>query len=541
MDKRIVSSWFGWFLSLFAVTALPYLFGWLSAPKDLYYTGLMLDVPDHAQYWSWVTSSRHGLWIDNRMTPEPNPPIFLNVMMWLLAGIQNMTGLSFPLLFQVWRALGTLVVVYATLTFVRAMLDSRLERRTAAVMALLGSGFGWLLVMAKYATGSDDVIWPNAVFTIEPNTWLSVLGYPYIALAQGLVVLTILWTFQASRPRSSPVLFGAAAGAAALLASFHAYDLITVYAVLAMFGAITTIRTRTLPWRLIVAAGGVVAVSLPVAVYYRTLTTSDLLWRNILAQYVNAGVWTPSPPGVLILMGAPLLLAVYGCRRQDWSDARTQLLTGWMVVSAVLVYLPTVYQIKLFTGWQFPLAVLASGAWHRDVEPRIASAGGPAHRRLLATALLAFLILPTSLYLYAWRFIDLRRHQQPYYLHRDELGALTWLAAHAGANDVVLAPLEIGQFVPNYGDARAYVAHWAMTNRFFERRDNSLRFFDPAQTDAWRAELLRREGISLVLAPGGSGDPARYDPATSPLFDPVFTTERAKVFRIRRAKVDSFR
>ena len=32
----------------------------------------MFDVPDHAQYWSWVTSSRQGLFIPNTMTPEPN-------------------------------------------------------------------------------------------------------------------------------------------------------------------------------------------------------------------------------------------------------------------------------------------------------------------------------------------------------------------------------------------------------------------------------------------------------------------------------------
>ena len=59
-------------LACLAVATVPYLYGFFAAPADRVYTGLMFDVPDHAQYWSWVTSSRDGLFIPNTMTPEPN-------------------------------------------------------------------------------------------------------------------------------------------------------------------------------------------------------------------------------------------------------------------------------------------------------------------------------------------------------------------------------------------------------------------------------------------------------------------------------------
>src|SRR6476646_7649610 len=66
----------GVMIAILAITSLPYLYAYLIAGPDLVYTGLMFDVPDHAQYWSWVTASRKALFISNTMTPEPNNPLF---------------------------------------------------------------------------------------------------------------------------------------------------------------------------------------------------------------------------------------------------------------------------------------------------------------------------------------------------------------------------------------------------------------------------------------------------------------------------------
>ena len=140
---------------------------------------------------------------------------------------------------------------------------------------------------------------------------------------------------------------------------------------------------------------------------------------------------------------------------------------------------------------------------------RFAAGGTPLLLRWQALLVSALAMLPlvalvgvvslTNVYLFTWRFTELRRHAAPYYLHQDDVAALGWLAQNAGPADVVLAPAEIGQFVPNYGESRAYLAHWAMTNRFFERRANVEQFFDPASSDEWRRTLLRSEGVTLVL------------------------------------------
>ena len=78
-------------------------FAHLITPADLVYTGLMFDVPDHAQYWSWITASRKALFISNTMTPEVNDASFMNPMMWLLAGHRRIWICLFQSLFQWWR------------------------------------------------------------------------------------------------------------------------------------------------------------------------------------------------------------------------------------------------------------------------------------------------------------------------------------------------------------------------------------------------------------------------------------------------------
>jgi hypothetical protein len=287
----------------------------------------------------------------------------------------------------------------------------------------------------------------------------------------------------------------------------------------------------------------VLAFSGPAAFYYERLTANDPLWRSVLSQYSNAGVWTPPHLHLIILMGAPLLLALAGAipgppslrsslsslGDARLSDERWFVLT-WAATGLVLIYLPVVFQIKLLSGWQFPLAILAAHGWHERIGPALM----PRMSARPAFALLLLFASSTNLYLFTWRFTELRRHSAPYYLHHDQLDVLAWLARHTGKSDVVLAQPELGQFVPNYGGARAYLAHWAMTNRFFERRANVAKFFEPTSPDDWRERLLATEHVTFVVRTDWPGVPtATFDPTGSAAFELVFARPRAQVYRFR--------
>jgi hypothetical protein len=525
-------------LLLLAIGSAPYIWAALTTPAHLAYVGLMFDVPDHAQYWSWVTASRQGLFISNTMTPEPNPPVFMNPMMWVLAQIQDLFDLSFPALFQVWRVLGTVVVVAAAAAFVRSVVPPGPTRTTTFWVALLGGGLGWVLVVWKYLAALPDVPFPTDVYTVEPNTFFASLAYPYLALAQGLLVLalTAIWRFHET---GRPGALGLACGAALALALSHPYDLLTLYVVVAGAWVVWLLRERRLPRRLTGAGVLVGGASAPVAAYYRGLTSGDPLWQAVLAQYPNAGVWTPPHLHLGVLLGIPLVLALAAVPRAVRDD-RQRFLVLWAGLSLVLAYLPVVFQIKLLTGLQFPLAALAASFWHARVEgimrrvlTRTSRHAGAAP--ILATALLVVLAVPTNVYLFAWRFMELGRHQAPYFLHRDELAALDWLARTSAPDDVALAPVEIGQFIPNYGETRAYLAHWAMTVRFLERRDAVEAFFSPQARRAERLALLGRDGVTLVLAPAAVSPRVVADLSATPGLELTFERPAARVYRYRGA------
>ncbi len=525
-------------LATYVVSSVPYVYGFLATPHDRVYLGLLYDAPDHAQYWSWVTASRDGLFIPNTMTPEPNDAIFLNPAMWALARVQTLFDLSFAALFQWWRVAAALVMGPALAAMTSLLARSRAQARTAFWMVLLGSGLGWMLVGVKYAGRLPGAPFPEAIYTVEPNTWFGLMGYPYLPLGQGFMLIALAAALQAHL-RASPWTYAASAGGALGVALAHAYDLVVVYVVLAAFWIVEVVRTRGIPRNLTVTTAIVIVSSAPLALYYERLTSTDALWRSVLTQYVNAGVWTPSPPLLVVLMGAPLVLAAARLRGADWADVRVRFAACWAVVGAVLIYAPTVFQVKLLAAWQVPLAVLAADFWHERAAPAIADlatrfGATPRLSQWAAPLVLAALILPTNLYLFAWRLVELRRPEASYYLTVDEAAALNVLAARSGPDDVALAVEHVGRWIPNYGRTRAFLAHWAMTNRYLRRRDEVDTFFSTRVDDAWRARLLAADAVTLVVwtdRAGASG--LVYRPAASPLFEPIFVAPTAGVFRVR--------
>ncbi len=78
------------------ITSLPYLYAYISTPPDKHFMGIMLDVPDHVQYFWWMRELTTANVIPNKLTPEANDPIFFNLLWWLLARVSKPLGLGLP-------------------------------------------------------------------------------------------------------------------------------------------------------------------------------------------------------------------------------------------------------------------------------------------------------------------------------------------------------------------------------------------------------------------------------------------------------------
>ncbi len=555
-------------VALLAVTALPYLYGYWSAPVGWRYMGIMANVPDHIQYFSWYWDyTRANLAID-RLTPEPNAPVFFNLLWWVLGRVGGVLGLDYPVMFQVLRLVATTAFLLLLYRMCALFLTDVWQRRTAFLVATLAGGFGWVLIVLREVLQLPQLIWgtPEYPMTIglllyvfEPNTFYTVLSTPHlVGAALYMLAFDLVLRGESNQPWRMAILAG-------LWAQFmgwqHGYDLFLVWGILGAYGLLKLIRDRALgmraiPWRLVWMGVIVIGLSAPAGLYSFLLTQLDPIWRKVLGQFGNAGVYSPPLWSVWVLMGPAFVLALaqqvrMGLFRLRGLDDRALFLKAWFWANFALIYLPTDFQVKMLNGWQVPSAILATQFVFETVVPwlqRRFPNRARIHPRLAAVALLA-VVVPTNLYLFAWRFVDLGRHTYPYYLRDDDVAALNWLRDNGTGNDVVLASLAVGQYVPAVSGERAVIAHWAQTVDFYTKRDEVTAFYAVDTPAATREALLDKYNVRyVIIGPVERGlDPVEVAPErlgdaeTSPVddwsaqhLDLVFVTPTVTIFQVRR-------
>lgn len=492
-------------LVVLAVTSLPYLYAYWSAPPDKQFMGIVLNVPDHMQYFSWFREFGESNLAANKLTPEPNEPIFFNLLWWGMARIGGVFGLGYAAMYQILRWVATILFLLLVYRMLSWFFADRLRRTTAFLLILFGAGFGWVLIVMKYTVTNGELIWPLDVYVAEPNTFLSILGSPhFVAAALYMLVFDLVLRGQAR----SQLRYAVYAGLFALFMGWqHAYDLLIVYGVLGAYGLLVWIRDRKLPMYLLWSGLIIGVLSVWPALYSVWLTSVDPLWEQVLAQFANAGVYTPPLYRLPVLLGLPFLLALYATIRQNpfklYGVSNNDLFVrGWFWISFVLVYLPVDYQIHMLNGWQVPIAILATQGIFACVIPALARWRKCAPTRSLAITTVAGIVIfsaLTNVYLFGWRFFDLSRYDYPYYLHQDEIAALRWLEENAGDDAVVLSSQAVGQYAPVETGAHAFLAHWAQTVDYYGKEAAVARFYAEDGLDVERVQIIADFGVDYIF------------------------------------------
>jgi hypothetical protein len=542
----------GFILALLAITALPYVYGYASAPPGRVFQGILFDVPDVAQYWSWMRDHRTSLLVPNRMTAEPNDPALFN-MLWLVLGrIQVLTGTGAPAMFQLMRIAGGTAFLLVLWWFAGLLTPDRRQRWTAYLLATLGGGLGWIWVVDKYLSRLADVRHPLDIYVAEPNTFFSLLAQPHFLSAAALLLATFSFFLTAERHGDDWRRYGLATLCALLLGLQHAYDLLIIYFVLGAYVLVQFAGARRVLWGRFWGLAAVGLLSFPPAGYFTLLTTRNPLWKEVLAQFDNAGVFTPNLLHLPILLGLPFIVTlIYSANKltqlyrrpkpptppnAQCSILNAQFLWVWAIVGFGLLYIPTDFQIHMLNPYQVPLALLATQAlwqwtsrWNMPIRqnvrwPRIGA-------QWLVVVLFIAATLPANLYLWSWRVIDLRRAEHPFYLTSDEVAALDWLDARSAERAVVLSGLELGQYVPALTGHRAFLSHWAQTVRFYEKQHDVTAFFDQATPAAARQALLDRYQITYIIYGAEERASGGFDPATAPSLRKVFETPEVTIFQ----------
>ena len=521
------------------VTGLPYAYGYLSAPADRQFMGIALGTPDTNQYFAWMRAFTRAPLIPNTLTPEPNEAVFFNLLWWLAAqGLR--LGLSHIAVFHILRLLIGAAFLFTAYLLCAFFLPDLRGRRTAFLVIAVGAGLGWVWVVGKYLTGR--LPYPLDVYIVEPNSFLATMAFPHFSLAAGLMfaVWVLMLLGYERRKFRYPL---AAAVLSFILGWSHAYDLLLIYAVVGVFTLIVWARDGWSPHLLLYPLALVVLSCAP-ALYSVYLTSAFPLWRDVLSQFVNAGAWTPSPFRLLIVMGIPFWLALFtfdGLVPLRDRSLRELFLKTWFIVNFFVAYLPVSYQIHYLNGWQAPVALLATVGLYRRVIPWLAEHWGRLRGFSLrwaqwAPALLLLAVIPINVYLLAWRFVDLARHQPPYYLHRDEVAALRWLEENTSPDDVVLSGLDVGQYIPSVAGNRAFLAHWAMTADVYNKQEMVQALFQTSTPDRERRDILHQFDVRYILYGSEEKQLGTLALEELPYLKTVFSAPQATVYRVEWRK-----
>lgn len=480
----------------FMVSSIPYLYGYLRQSSTERFTGIVFNVVDTAQYFAWMRAFSASPLIENPLTPDAGAARFFNLQWWPMGIIAYQTALGPVATYQVFRVIALAGFVIALALFCRLAIPRHALLAVSVIM--LSSGLGWILIVAKQWTGT--LAYPLDVQVAEANTFFSAMAFPHLLFAAALLLGIYLCVLLGVGP--ARLRYSALAAVLTLVLGFsHGYDLLLAVVIPAAFVMARFAQTRRIPEH-IWPVGAIVLGSGAPGLYLLSLTWLDPTWSGVLSQYGNAGVYTPSPPHLLILLGIPFLLAIWQLRPGTWGQlTHPQLFVRvWLIAGFALLYIPTDFQIKMLTAYQVPVGILATQTL-AAIAARISVSQYriPTSRTVVIGGTLAFLML-TNVYLTAWRVVELHRADYPFYLTAGDVQALNTLEHVATPGAVVLSSTETGIFVPVYSDARPFVAHWAQTLDYFERRDAMRWFFSPQATEEDRLEFIRHNQIAFIIA-----------------------------------------
>ena len=398
---------------------------------------------DQLQYLAWARdASAHGGLTSDLFSFSQGGHVYLQPM-FAISGALFRLGLSLPLAYLLWKAVGVVAVGLAAVAWARRFFGDELRARAAAVMIslFLCTPLAALYSWTQWGSGSFRF----SLYLLGDELLAADKLWGYVASAIGLALvpvalLAVERALEPDRRRGGGVHLRplALATVSALVASWlHPWQGITLGLI---FVGLALLR-RLRGWAAL--AMPAIGAGLPL-LYYQLLSHHDAAWRLASQHEVIARL-----PAVVLLAGfGPLaLIAAFGVRRPEGELAEQALLL-WLGACVVTYFANDAFAPHALQGLSLPLAVLAVRGWQRLRLPAVLGVAG-----------LALITIP-GLAFNARKFVRTANSSKlvQYYLPQSDAQALDWVAHHAPPGGV-LAPTPFAAVVPSQTGRPVWVGH----------------------------------------------------------------------------------
>jgi hypothetical protein len=403
---------------------------------------------DQLQYLAWARDAgAHGGLTSDLFSFSQGGHVYLQPM-FAISGALFRLGLSLPLAYLLWKAVGIVAVGLAAIAWARRFFGDELRARAATVTISLFLCTPLAALYSWTQWGSASFRFSLYLLGDELLAADKLWGYVASAIGLALVPVAILAVERALEPdrrraggvRLRPL---AVAALSALIASWlHPWQGITLGLI---FVGLALLR-RLRGWAALAVPA--IGAGLPL-LYYQLLSHHDAAWRLASQHEVIARL-----PAVVLLAGfGPLaLIAAFGVRRPHGALAEQALLL-WLGACVVTYFANDAFAPHALQGLSLPLAVLAVRGWQRLRLPAVLGVAG-----------LALITIP-GLAFNARKFVRTADSSKlvQYYLPQSDAQALDWVTHHAPPGGV-LAPTPFAAVVPSQTGRPVWVGHgyWSL-------------------------------------------------------------------------------
>jgi hypothetical protein len=476
--------------ALLGLSLVAPLLAWAATPRGEVFGGFVEEARDGVSYVAKAAEGLAGHWLyHDPYTSEPHPGSLIYLPYVLLGQLDRVLHLPLPLLLHAASlALGGWLL-WSLWSLAHACLADRGAARLGFVLAVFGGGVGALtgshgdLFGYHYVSLDTGVSGTVGMQTLElaPHVLLACLGG---------VRLALLWVRRAGAPRPLDLL----AGAAWVLATSAAYPQLAAMtaAAGALAWALRPSRGRGLTW----LAWAVAA--LPYLAYGLYLKGHN----PVFADWPPAHDIDVGDPLSYLLFGHLLMLplaalAAWAALRRDRGGPLT-FLASWLVVSAVLMYLPGLPAVlhRLYYGSFAPFGILAAaGLWRL----RESVATPRARQRLVVYATALMCLTGVQAVVEPVGIVLGHRDDLALYFPAPDAAVLERLAAiRPEGGGLVMNTYLSGLFVPAYSRQTTYVG-FPFETIDAGRKDAEARAFYALTDPAALRRRAARLGLDYVL------------------------------------------
>jgi len=519
------------------VTTLPYMVSFNNAGSDHVFTGFLLGVEDGNTYIAKMLSGSYGVWMFRTpYTAYPQKGVLLYLLYILAGKLAAPPDLHVQLvvLYHFLRICGGFLAVFATYDFMKYFLNGERWRRFGLVLAVLGGGLGWVLLVLGRNRLFGEI--PLDFYSPETFGFLGIYSFPHLAIGRAFLLWTLL----------------------AYLKIINQDDLeISIYPTALRIGILWLLGGLLQPLIAVVVGGLIILhwVWILCWRYWLTRKGSRTDWKRLkklLIIVVLSGIlpgiyviynlwsvyqdpflqqWTaqniihsPHPIHYLLAFGLAFPYVLVGSRRlmrlDPWFGSFPVV---WALVLPLLAYAPLDLQRRLPEGIWVAWVVLVMVVFDQVGQEQ------GADRRFALPLLLLF---PSTVLILVLGFQTASAVRQPVFRQADEVEIFEYLGAIAEPGEVVITSYLTGNALPAWAPLRVVIGHGPESVWLAELRPQVEGFYSSDFDELGRLEFIRLVDASIVFWGPAERRLGDWDPNKSDILKPIKQIGEYAIFEV---------